>query len=107
VFFHVRDLAPAKELVAGMHAESKRSNRRGKRGSRTSSPDAWLHSSHSASPVFMPDDKHLIVAAPSRAAANGARRALERALGEGIEHVETRRVKAPGAAGAASTRRRS
>ena len=108
MIFHVRDAAPAKKLVGAMHAEWKRKSPRP--SANRSSPAASRKRSRARTidhpPLFLPDDDHLIFVAPSRGTANSMRRALEKALGNTVEHVVTRFVKAPTAARAAARRQR-
>ena len=109
VIFHVRDLKPVEKLVDGLHSSWERS--RGKRGRRppAGAPSAKGGHAHAAAhpPLFMPDEDHLIALAPSRPDGVSIRRAIERVLGEAVEHVQTRFVKAPKAktAGPAPRRR--
>lgn len=95
VFFHVRDLRPVKELTDGLHLEWERSKRGDKRGGRAASHRGSHARDTGHPPVFLTDKRHLIALAQSRRPANSIRRLLERALGDAIEHVETRFVKAP------------
>lgn len=106
VIFHVRDVAPAKELVDGMHAEWERSKRGDRRSGRTPSRKDSRARDSGHPPLFLPDDDHLILVASSRGPANAMRRALERALGDAIEHVKTSFIRAPKAAGRSMPSRR-
>lgn len=97
VIFHVRDLAPVEELVAALHARMRRKRpvagrkreRRPPSGKTTRSRDG------EHPPLYLADDHHLIALAPSRALARTWQRALERALGDAVEHVENRFIKRP------------
>jgi hypothetical protein len=95
--FHVRDAAPVKELVTALHPRPAR--RRGgssrERGGRSTSQKASRARAAKHPPLFLVDDEHLILVAPSRAWATRGRRAVERALGDAVAHVETRSIKIP------------
>jgi len=98
VIFHVRELAPVEDLVDGFHASWKRSTAT-KRGRKPDSgkPSGKGGHAHGADhpPLFMTDEKHLIALAPTRPDGDSIRRALERALGDAVEHVKTRFYRAP------------
>lgn len=101
--FHVRELTRVKELLADLHASARR--KRSAAGSRGSRGIGRARSGEHP-PLYMPDEKHLIIAAPTRAWANRARRATEGFLEDAIEHVQTDFIKVPvPAAGAGPGRR--
>lgn len=104
--FHVRDLAPVKELLAALHSRPgrKRSESGVKRGGRTLSRKGCRARDSDHPPLYLTDANHLIGLARSLALAKTFRRAIEKALGAAVEHVETRFVKAPKAAAAGARR---
>jgi hypothetical protein len=104
--FHVRDAAPVKELLAALHSRlgRKRSESGIKRGGRTLSRKGRRVRDGDHPPLYLVDDDHLIAFARSLALANTIRRAIEKALGAAVQHVETRFVKAPKAAAAGAPR---
>src|SRR5262249_18469659 len=83
VIFHVRDLAPVKEMTDRLHSEWGSSKRRGKGGRTRSQKGTWTRASGHP-PVFLTDKHHLVALAPSLGPANSMRRLLERALGNAI-----------------------
>jgi len=98
--FHVRDLAPVNELLAAFHSrpKRKRSDARGNRGDRTISRKGSRARADEHGPLYLVDGDHLIFVAPSQASANAMRQAIERTLGDAVEHAETRSIKVPKAA---------
>jgi hypothetical protein len=108
VIFHVRDLAPVEELVDGLHLEWERSKRRGKRGGRAPLGRRGHARAADHPPLFLADKDHLIAVEASRGPASKMRRLLERALGDAVQHVQTRFFSAPKAKapGGAAPRRR-
>lgn len=104
--FHVRDAAPVKELLAALHSRfgRKRSESGIKRGGRTLSRNGRRVRDGDHPQLYLVDDDHLIAFARSLVLANTIRRAIEKALGAAVQHVETRFVKAPKAAAAGARR---
>ena len=95
--FHVRDAAPVKELLADLHPRPrrKRSASGDKRGGRMMSGKGSRARDAEHPPLYLVGDDHLIILAPTRASANAMRRAVERAMGDAVKHVETRSIKPP------------
>jgi len=106
--FHVRDAAPVKELLAALHSRfgRKRSESGIKRGGRTLSRKGRRVRDGDHPPLYLADNDHLIALARTLALANTFRRAIEKALGAAVEHVETRFVTAPTAAAGGARRGR-
>jgi hypothetical protein len=91
--FHVRDLEAVKELVRTLHSRPRR--KRPGSGARRGRQTTGRAPASEHPPIYLADDNHLVAVAPSRTWATRARRAIERALGDAIDHVETKSIKIP------------
>lgn len=99
--YHIHDLVAVKEMVATLHPKLKR-----KRPDSGGHRDGGISRGKSArdrahGPLYLADDDHLLFVAPPGRLTTTVRKAIERELGDAVEHVQTRVFEVPKAAGAA------